>query len=937
VAPDPTKWLLTFNFPDGKPWGTDTKMAARAQTPGANPWDVNCEVTPLIGGYRAMCEMRDALEQLILDAKSSPKPAGEKGHVYIADWRLNCLRDLSDQNPWQTHAWGPPNLAQYKDQTAIGTVLRLMQAGVAVRILVWLPTPAQSLPAGLQAHVQDHVYLANIVAEENKRLNQTLTPTVPLGIVGLDARTADGAIAGSHHQKMMVIRSPGLNVAFCGGVDLAFTRRDAPANPANFDPIAFLDGDWETGSTIPDLKPIYPKGMIWPPDGNTEYASAIKASPPGAKQSSDLALQTNDNKDVCSAIGGTWDPATQTCTYTAYPKAGPSTGVAGTVQPIYGMTNQMWHDQHLMLKGPIVSTLESQFAERWVDSAHVDVLTLVDWFRGLVLFSTAKAYDATSKPFSIVPLPDPIDVAPGATGSTVQMWRTIPMRDSRTSPLFRDGEFTVMSGYAKAISAAQELIWIFDQYFWSEPAARLLNHRIQTTQNLCVLLILPPFADSTYPTIHRARQLALAQLVHGLDANQSVRVGVYNLWQPANHDPAKGRGIYVHAKTHTYDGTLLVCGSANMNRRSLTCDTELACAVLDPAVVARHQQNLWHLLFGNVAGAPGAWPALDLNSQGNGVQFFQKFQAAAASGDAFVVPDPWDDSNPTKTPPKPVALPNGVPRQMEFPGPIYEIIYGEALDPGSLDRAVEQDVIETPNPPRPPRLDDVVYRIEKYTTSLPGGSLRFPKRQQATLLRGSVITWPGIVYTEGRYEFTENAEWWKQMCLGFPCFTQFPMHWPDYDTTIVNANIDGHDVVIQLWKGWCEQFATLKGMPGGIGAEVGVYRRVPSSELPIPKSLPRQLGLYGDLVIRALNGLNDTQFWWPFPELNSKITFTLKRPDGNAFFTTKPEDTWWACKWMDNRSYDRYKTDSPPTPSMSTSYLLDWTIATKTSSKSGTW
>src|SRR5438034_10791402 len=106
-----------------------------------------------------------------------------------------------------------------------------------------------------------------------------------------------------------------------------------------------------------------------------------------------------------------------------------------------------------------------------------------------------------------------------------------------------------MAGVTKAIKAATERNWIFDQYFWIEPAARLLNQCLQNTSSLYVLIVLPPHADTLYPVIHRTRQLALGELMRGLTPDQSKRVAVYNMWHKQ-----QARGIYVHAKTHTYDG-----------------------------------------------------------------------------------------------------------------------------------------------------------------------------------------------------------------------------------------------------------------------------------------------------------------------------------------------------------------------------------------------
>lgn len=916
-------------------------MAQRAATAGIQPWDAGCGVSTLIGGFAAMNEMRDALESVIAAGHASAARPGSRGHVYFAGWRFNCQRDLSSLNMWGTRPWRSSNhdIATV-DQTALGLMLRLMQAGIAVRILVWLPTPVQSGAASLEPHIADHVYLSDVVALENKRLDQLLNPTQQLGIVGLDGRTADGAIAGSHHQKMMVIRSPSVNVAFCGGVDLAFTRRDAPLNVVNHVPGAVHDGDWQSG-TMPDLSPLFSPGINWPGDGNlANYASAARVKPPSALQPADLPIDTNA-QDVCTAIGGAWNDTTKTC---AYKTGGGATATQGT---IYGLGLQLWHDQHLKLEGPIVASLEWQFAERWIDSwPFLSLLGFIDPGRGWATFSTPAAYDVSTSPITIRPLETPVDIPP-IPGSTtvVQMWRTIPMRNSRITPLFQDGEFTIMAGFAKAMSTASELIWIFDQYFWSEPTARLLNQQLRAKPSLCVIIVLPPHADSTYGQIHQARKLALGELVLGLSADQRSRVAIYNMWRAAGGSKAAGRGIYVHAKAHTYDGALLVCGSANVNRRSLTCDSEIACGVVDADLVGDHQKRLWSMLFGGVQGAVGAWPNLDLNIAGEGRRFLSSFQAAALSEDACLVPDPWDDFNPANPNPKAVALPNGVPRTPAIQGPKYEIYYGFALDPGSLDPIVENDIVDAVLLPRPIRLDDIVYNIEQvYEKTAPRP--RYTMRRQASLVRGSTLRYPGVVYFDAGYHYTETAAWFKQVCEGFPCF--FVIGWPDYETQIYETVIDGQPVVLQLWKGWCQRFLGLEGFPGGVGAEVGVYRRIPGrlkvflDQLGDMDAWSKRCKMFPEGYVEKLHTLADDHVWWPYPELGAKVDWALRHNTTAApFFVSKPESTFWNCKWMTPEDYsDKYRADpsheAPPIESV-WDYALEFRVKGKQNEYSNLW
>ena len=614
ISTSPSAWLVQFislglvtggqeDALKGMPWADGTDMASRYPSP--TPWDQGCTVQPYIGGLAAMSAMCTDLEKAIANAK----PGQDNGYVFIVDWRFNCLRDLGGGPDYAK--WSGPYLdTDVPDRTAIGLVLRLMQAGIQVWLMLWYPTHLQA--GQVRSHVADHRYAAALVGAENARLQAKLNTSQIYGAVALDCRVADNgraAIAAAHHQKFLIIRSGGINRAYMGGVDLAFTRRDAPPGK----------GDWQSGSQLPPFRPGWPRQMT-----GLDYSSVDNLVKPGPKDNPGTDLPAADN-----------------------PKA-------KVPLTIYGDTNHIWHDRHLCLDGPIVQTLDSHFRERWSDAANAFALSFITlngkltsvsgmdegWGDGDVLFSSTDAMASNSLPpqpaftASTVPMPSPPagQPSPSSGQSIAQMWRTMPVRRSRpgTQKYLQRGEFTVVDGLVKAISQSTQLIWIFDQYFWSQPFARLLNARLRQVSSLYVILVLPPHADGSDPddsvarAQHTARYMALTQLVQ----NVPDRVGVYAMWQSpaAGGAPGGGQGIYVHAKSHIYDGTLLVTGSANINRRSLTGDSELMCAVVDQPMTLGLMQSLWTQLFPATRA-----PAIDTTATDWGARFFASFAAAAAT------------------------------------------------------------------------------------------------------------------------------------------------------------------------------------------------------------------------------------------------------------------------------------------------------------------
>jgi len=157
-------------------------------------------------------------------------------------------------------------------------------------------------------------------------------------------------------------------------------------------------------------------------------------------------------------------------------------------------------------------------------------------------------------------------------------------------------------------------------------------------------------------------------------------------------------------------------------------------------------------------------------------------------------------------------------------------------------------------------------------------------------------------YEENGYRFVETSEEWKQLCSVLPCFAQ--VRWPGYPTKVIEDEIDGKPVVIQLWKGWFQQIYG-NDLPGGIGAEVGIYERVEGKGFPTerPDFFPRSAWVVFHNMSKRAGG----RFWWPVAEKN-EIEWDLINPvNDTVVFHCGPQKTYWCNKWMDIDSYLDYK------------------------------
>jgi phosphatidylserine/phosphatidylglycerophosphate/cardiolipin synthase-like enzyme len=223
-----------------------------------------------------------------------------------------------------------------------------------------------------------------------------------------------------------------------------------------------------------------------------------------------------------------------------------------------------WHDVQLAVRGPVVGALDTTFRERWEDPQPLDSHRPLAWMQDVL-----RGTDLTANPLPARP-PDPAPCGAQA----IQLLRTYPARRPRYdfAPL---GERTVARGYAKAVRRACRLVYVEDQYMWSTQVAQLFADALAESPELHLVIVVPrhPEVDGSFELppalIGRAQAIQLCRRAGG------ERVHVFDV---ENRD---GVPVYVHAKVCIVDDVWASVGSANLNRRSWTHDSELSCAVLD--------------------------------------------------------------------------------------------------------------------------------------------------------------------------------------------------------------------------------------------------------------------------------------------------------------------------------------------------------------------
>lgn len=230
----------------------------------------------------------------------------------------------------------------------------------------------------------------------------------------------------------------------------------------------------------------------------------------------------------------------------------------------YGPTPP-WHDAMAEIRGPAVAHVLDTFTERWDDPTPLDHRNPY----------RAVLHRMIRMPRHPEQLPERWDPPPEVGPHQVQILRTYP-RKRPAYPFAPEGERTTARGYSRAFTRARRLIYIEDQYFWSDVVAAALAEALRREPELQVIAVVPRYPEEDNriggPPMMYGQRLAWETL----QAAGGDRFAMFDL------ENAAGTPIYVHAKVCVVDDHWMTIGSDNLNLRSWTHDSELTCAVVDP-------------------------------------------------------------------------------------------------------------------------------------------------------------------------------------------------------------------------------------------------------------------------------------------------------------------------------------------------------------------
>jgi phosphatidylserine/phosphatidylglycerophosphate/cardiolipin synthase-like enzyme len=244
-----------------------------------------------------------------------------------------------------------------------------------------------------------------------------------------------------------------------------------------------------------------------------------------------------------------------------------------------------YHDAACKVDGRAAFELLKKFVLRWDNHPGA---------RSMKLLGATEPQPAPAPPLPSAPPPAP----PIAYAPYVQVIGTYNPprgRHGTIGPMPRDR--SARKAYFDIIENAESYIYIEDQYLVNLDIAKRLNKKIREPKFEYLTIVIQQASETTDMLIPNRKRAEFINTVYGdapNSARQKVTVCVIDKarWEHERYHPG------LHAKVLIADDTIAIIGSPNINRRSLTLDSETAVVLFDEKLfpwsfARRFRQATW--------------------------------------------------------------------------------------------------------------------------------------------------------------------------------------------------------------------------------------------------------------------------------------------------------------------------------------------------------
>ena len=215
------------------------------------------------------------------------------------------------------------------------------------------------------------------------------------------------------------------------------------------------------------------------------------------------------------------------------------------------------HDVSIYLEGNAVEHLEEFFVELWNYLSDQRM-------NGECKISENRIKEAASPPLNDYK----IDASLRMENEPLQIVRSI------TPGTVNKGEKGILEAYRKAISNANDFIYLENQYFTNKYIMGALKEALDNNPDLQLIMLINEVPD--VPTYKSWQQYGFEFI--GLNLKEDIlkhpQIGVFTKWSGRSGDLNELKNCYIHSKVAIVDDIWATVGTANLDGSSLSCAEE---------------------------------------------------------------------------------------------------------------------------------------------------------------------------------------------------------------------------------------------------------------------------------------------------------------------------------------------------------------------------